>query len=46
MTDDALPLIYAIADIHGRADLLEAMLDHIADVARSRFDEAGRDLPG
>lgn len=33
MTDDALPLIYAIADIHGRADLLEAMLDHIADVA-------------
>jgi serine/threonine protein phosphatase 1 len=28
--------IYAIADVHGRADLLEALLDHIHAVSTDR----------
>lgn len=34
MNDDAVPEIYAIADIHGRADLLEVLLSHIAVSAK------------
>lgn len=36
MTDDVPSDIYAIADIHGRADLLQAMLDHIAAASSER----------
>ena len=36
MTDNMPSDIYAIADIHGRADLLEAMLRHIAVASRER----------
>ncbi len=34
MLDDAMPAVYAIADVHGRADLLEVLLHHIAVVSR------------
>jgi len=30
-TDNFPPVVYAIADVHGRADLLGAMLDYIAE---------------
>ncbi|MFK4771846.1 metallophosphoesterase [Rhizobium sp. ZW T2_16] len=30
-TDNFPPVMYAIADVHGRADLLGAMLDYIAE---------------
>lgn len=33
---NASPDIYAIADVHGRADLLEAMLAHIAGASQGR----------
>ncbi len=36
MTDHAPSDIYAVADIHGRADLLEALLRHIATVSSER----------
>jgi hypothetical protein len=36
MTDNTPSDIYAVADIHGRADLLEALLRHIATVSGER----------
>ncbi len=36
MTDHAPSDIYAVADIHGRADLLEVLLRHIATVSAER----------
>lgn len=36
MTDAAASDVYAIADIHGRADLLKVLLDHIATVSSER----------
>ncbi len=36
MLDDGPSDIYAIADIHGRSDLLEVMLRHIADISAER----------
>lgn len=34
MTENLSSTVYAIADVHGRADLLQAMLEHIAAHAR------------
>ncbi|MDM9625384.1 metallophosphoesterase [Rhizobium sp. S152] len=36
MIDDGSSDIYAIADVHGRADLLEVLLRHIADTSAER----------